>query len=40
MKTPKIVDEWLAWFRAQPPVFVWTPVALIVLLWLLLAVLA
>lgn len=40
VNTPKIVTEWLTWFRAQPPLFVWGPVAVMLLLWALLAVLS
>lgn len=40
MNTPKIVVEWLTWFRAQPKLYTLGPVAVMLLLWALLAVLA
>lgn len=40
MKTPKIITEWLTWFRAQPKLYTLGPIALVLILWILLAVLA
>ena len=36
MKTPKIVDEWLDWYRASPRWYFWAPLVGVMFLWTLL----
>ena len=36
MKTPKIVDEWLDWYRTSPRWYFWAPVAAMLFIWTLL----
>ena len=36
MKTPQIIADWLAWYRASPRWFFWAPIVGVLFLWALL----